>query len=402
MQGLLDKKFLIIALAASLLGYAFSFLLLEHHYESKAGVISQHLCGTSPDSGCNLVNRSDFSSIAGIPVALLGMVYYSIALVLILSLFKKESEESIRLLFSMSLFGLFIDFGLLMLSVVVLNTLCKLCAVTYLATAFLLWSSFMLHREKSMNVSFSFLQQIGRMPAISWVILFLLTSGHGFTNYFSYSLQAQSNQQDDKTNALLEQAFEEFYVQFKAQPAAKIQRIGLTPKGAQNPVIIIDEYADPMCPYCQLMYSRLKVFMQAQGAKVQFYYHPFPLDITCNKSMSRQLHAGACELSQAKLCAGKQGKFWEVHDEIFEKASMFKNGVSMANLSMLASVKSLNQAQFSQCYKGKKTELISDIQQANKLGVNSTPTFFVNGRKMPSLQAEILEYFMLKIIEKES
>ena len=74
----------------------------------------------------------------------------------------------------------------------------------------------------------------------------------------------------------------------------------------------------------------------------------------------------------------------------------------MANLSMLASVKSLNQAQFSQCYKGKKTELISDIKQANKLGVNSTPTFFVNGRKMPSLQAEILEYFMLKIIEKES
>ena len=61
------------------------------------------------------------------------------------------------------------------------------------------------------------------------------------------------------------------------QPAAKIQRIGLTPKGAQNLVIIIDEYADPMCPYCQLIHSRLKVFMQAQGAKVQFYYHPFPL-----------------------------------------------------------------------------------------------------------------------------
>jgi protein-disulfide isomerase/uncharacterized membrane protein len=398
MQGVLDKKFLIIALAAGLLGYAFSFLLLEHHYESKPGVISQHLCGTSPDSGCNLVNRSNLSSIAGIPVALLGMVYYSIALVLILSLFKKETEEFIRLLFSLSIIGLVIDFSLLILSVAVLNTLCKLCAVTYLATAFLLWSSLMLHREKSMNVSFSFLQQISKMPVMSWVILLLLTAGHGFTDYFNYSLQAQTNQQD----ALIEQSLEEEYVKYKATPAAKIQRNGLTPKGSENPVIIIDEYADPMCPGCQDMYGRLKVFMQAHGAKVQLYYHPYPLDNTCNKSMSRQLHAGACELSQAKLCAGKQGKFWEVHDEIFEKASMFKNGVSMATLSMLKSVKSLNQAQFSQCYNGKKTQLISDIKKANKLGVNSTPTFFVNGKKMGSFRPWYLELLLLKIIEKES
>ena len=73
MQGLLDKKFLIIALC--LASSTFSFLLLEHHYESKAGVISQHLCESSPDSVCNLVNRSDFSGIVGIPVALHGMVY---------------------------------------------------------------------------------------------------------------------------------------------------------------------------------------------------------------------------------------------------------------------------------------------------------------------------------------
>ena len=55
------------------------------------------------------------------------------------------------------------------------------------------------------------------------------------------------------------------------------------------------------------MYSRLKVFMQAQVPKCSFIITLF-LDITCNKSMSRQLHAGVVSFHKLS-CAGKQGKF---------------------------------------------------------------------------------------------
>jgi protein-disulfide isomerase len=135
---------------------------------------------------------------------------------------------------------------------------------------------------------------------------------------------------------------------------------------ADAPVTIV-EFTDYQCPFCKrhtknTMGQLVKEYVDA--GKVKYILREFPLV---------SIHPQAHKLSQAALCAGDQGKYWEMHDRFFAGKKPTPKTID-ADVEALG----LDGATFKECYdsgKHKKT-VDKDIADGSKLGVRGTPSFF--------------------------
>jgi protein-disulfide isomerase len=107
-------------------------------------------------------------------------------------------------------------------------------------------------------------------------------------------------------------------------------------------------------------------------------------------------HAQAPKASEAAHCAGEQGKYWEMHDRIF--ANQQSMGVPV--LKQHAIALGLNAAAFDQCLDSGKhaASIAEDMKLGESLGVQSTPTIYINGR--PVIGAQSYEYFQ-NVVDEE-
>jgi protein-disulfide isomerase len=126
------------------------------------------------------------------------------------------------------------------------------------------------------------------------------------------------------------------------------------------------EFADYECPYCQKVAADVNKLRADLGDKINFTYKDFPL----------QMHARAEKAAEAARCAGKQGKFWEFHDEIFHSKEL-----DVDQLKAQARALNLNSADFDKCLdSGEETAAVEkDRKEGETLGINGTPSFFING-----------------------
>jgi protein-disulfide isomerase len=149
--------------------------------------------------------------------------------------------------------------------------------------------------------------------------------------------------------------------------------------GPANAPITIVEFSDYECPYCrkwaQEVYHPL---LEAYPNQIRFVYRDFPLT---------SLHANAMPSAEAADCANEQGKYWEFHEKLF-------NGqLGKEAYQQYATELGLDIAKFNDCVNSNRyqDEVMSDYTWAANLGVESTPTFFVNG--IPIVGAQPLEVF---------
>jgi len=143
---------------------------------------------------------------------------------------------------------------------------------------------------------------------------------------------------------------------------------------ASAPVTLI-EFSDYQCPYCQRVEPTLKRVLATYKDKVRFVWKDFPLT---------QIHPQAFKAGEAAHCAGDQGKYWELHDVLFSKQSELQPD----DLKRHALTLGLNADTFNQCLDSSKhAERVRDgVSEGGQLGVNSTPTIFVNGRRLSGAQ----------------
>ncbi len=147
-----------------------------------------------------------------------------------------------------------------------------------------------------------------------------------------------------------------------------------TPAGNPSSAIIVSEYADLQCPACQAANEIIKKPLLAKyGQVVRFDFKHFPL---------KSIHRNAFEAAQAAECAADQGKFWEFIDAAYVNQKQ----LSSSALRTWAGELKLDGALFDRCVaSGIKADAVNaDYNQGSKIGVNSTPTFFVNGTRVTS------------------
>lgn len=171
------------------------------------------------------------------------------------------------------------------------------------------------------------------------------------------------------------------------EPRAEVGIDGNAIFGNPKAKVTIVEFADYQCPFCARMVPTLKDVIKKYDGKVNWVYRDFPLT---------EIHPEALPAAIAANCAGQQGKYFEMHHRLFEE---FKSlGSDLYN--KLATELSLDQGKFAACLKdpAQQAEVMKDQQVGQTIGVNGTPAYFVNGRRI-SGGVDLNEFS--KIIDEE-
>lgn len=131
----------------------------------------------------------------------------------------------------------------------------------------------------------------------------------------------------------------------------------------------IVEFEDFQCPYCKQAQSTLAQLESRYGNKIKVVHRDFPID---------QIHPLARRAAEGARCANEQGKFWIYHDKLY--ATTLTSDPNQ--LSGLAKNAGLDEESFEKCLASGqfKGAVQKDFDEGVKLGVSSTPTFFINGR----------------------
>ncbi len=149
-------------------------------------------------------------------------------------------------------------------------------------------------------------------------------------------------------------------------------------KGNKDAKITLIEYSDFQCPACALYYDIMKDVIDEFGGHIKFVYRHFPLK---SKHKNAELAAHAAE------AAGLQGKFWEMHDLLFENqeawSGLDKSEAENTFIGYAANL-NLNQKQFVDDMSSTKVKdkVNAQYESAQKAGLAGTPTFFFNGEQI--------------------
>jgi len=138
---------------------------------------------------------------------------------------------------------------------------------------------------------------------------------------------------------------------------------------ADAPVTLV-EYGDFECPYCGMAYAVVKSAQRELGEQLRFVFRNFPL---------AEAHPHARLAAQAAEAAAVQGKFWEMHDTLFQH----QDALEADDLTGYAKSLGLDMAQFARDLQDPKyaKRVREDFRSGVRSGVNGTPTFFINGSR---------------------
>jgi len=159
---------------------------------------------------------------------------------------------------------------------------------------------------------------------------------------------------------------------------ALIRNVGQPSMGTVGAPVVLSVYTDYQCPYCRdqakvLRANLLKTFPK----EVRLFIHDFPLE---------QIHPWARPAAIAGRCVLLQGEenYWKYHDWVFDQQKALGAETFRGMLMSWAPTNGIDSLQLTRCFDNKETdgEVTQDLAGAKKLGINSTPTLYVNGRKL--------------------
>jgi protein-disulfide isomerase len=191
--------------------------------------------------------------------------------------------------------------------------------------------------------------------------------------------KAYEKAENDFAATLRKTATVESYLRPPEAPMVKIAIDDQPIKGNPDASVTIVEFTDFQCPTCGKTAPILDDIMKEYGSRVRLVVRDFPLD----------MHKNAQKAAEAAEAAREQGKYWEY------TAILFKNQetLDVPKLKEYASQLGLDRARFDQALDSDKfyDKVARDLREGEKLGVNSTPTIFINGRRIRERTPEALK-----------
>jgi protein-disulfide isomerase/uncharacterized membrane protein len=400
-----NTTFLKIIVLLSLIGIGVSGKLLSIHNRFTTGAAGLTESCTVGGEGCNDVAASKYSEVAGVPLASIAMGYYFTLLLLAFWAFRNQqgANEPLYTAFFLSTLAVVVTVVMFSISNYVLGKFCQYCAMLWvvnLAVWPLLVKQLGLGWGNALGANAELLgggKVNLRKDRLSGAF------GIGLSCLLVFSaigVAWKSNAASDapaEDPAKLIEAFEKapkvvVPADYSGGPSAK---------GAMNgtPVMDMVELGDFQCPGCKMAAQFLKPFVAAHPDKVRLTFHNYPLDNSCNPAMQRPLHMMACTLARGSLCAARQGKFWEYHDQIYARQSE-ENGPGIVD-DVVKDI-GLDTSAFQACLKDFATEMTlqKDMQLGELVGLESTPTLIINGHKMVGGHSPAALEALLGAIEK--
>jgi protein-disulfide isomerase/uncharacterized membrane protein len=377
--------------------YLYSFHIALLMGEIKSGL----LCGTDSGLGCNSVSASPYSSVLGLPLASWGAIFYgTLALLGVGSLiFRRDCGQAfLRWAFFLAASGLAFDLYLAHIMIFRIRAACWLCIATYgINFAIIIGLVKQAGRASEPRIPLlsifpgtgegrpidSYYRNVIKGLLIGGILLAAVIGIAG-SQFLTKSLTGNDHDRLAKVTENLSRQKPQF-IDVKNRPFM----------GSEDANLTVVEFSDFLCPYCAKASQYLKLAGSGNHDRARIVFRHYPLDKSCNRRLSSDLHPGACMLAEGAACADEQNKFWTFHDIAFGT----KGKISRSVVQNIATRIKLDLSNFNSCLdSGRGLQVVNeDIEAAIDAGVKGTPTLFINGRRLrgvpkPWVLNEILQF----------
>jgi uncharacterized membrane protein len=369
----------VIGLAA-----ASSSLFIHYRLLTQPGYMSP--CDINATFSCSDAYRSPYGSLFGVPVALFGVLWFAFVIVLVAVASRGPAAVGESLpgyLFAWSTIGLAVTLYLAYAAFFILKELCVFCLVTYAAVIALFIITGSATAIPMLSLPRRFVRDLGvlvaRPAALVVAVVFLAASVLGIVFFPRNLTPAQQAVADAATPAQplstdQRSDFEQFWA---AQPRE------IVPVSNEGAAVLIVKFTDYCCPACSSSYFMLNPILAKYDAEmpggVKLISKDYPLDQSCNPSLPQTVHPAACAAAVAVRLADQHRKRAEMEQWLYSNQPGLTRDIVREAARTVAGVADFD-AQYDRTIEAVKL----DITLGQQLHVMSTPTFFVDGVRVPA------------------
>jgi uncharacterized membrane protein/protein-disulfide isomerase len=362
-------------LAFAGLASALASLYVHVQMARQPGYLS--FCDVSALVSCTQVYQSRYASLAGVPVALLGALWYAGVLMVLAGTrwgWPGLRENGVGYVFLLATPGLGFVLYMAWASLVLLKTVCLMCLVTYVAVAGIFIVSGTRTSYPMITIPRRLLADaraaVASPVALALMLVFLVTATTAvafFPRATPAGTQAAGQAPSDRQS--------EFLRFWQAQPRVQV------PVSADGAAVLIVRFSDFQCPSCAQSYKDYKGILasysnQYPGA-IKVVNKDFPLETECNSSLTRDVHLAACEAAAAERMARAKGRGEAMEDWLYT------NHLTLTPASVRQAAAEVGGVtDYDAQYPAMISQIKGDVALAAVLGIRVTPTFFINGVKL--------------------
>lgn len=379
---------------------------VHHRLLTEPGYVS--VCDINATFSCTQAYLSTYGSLFGVPVAILGAIWF--ALVLALLLFSGGAVPAFRenvaaYIFALSTAALAVVLYLAYASFFILDALCLLCIASYIAVIGLFIvsgaaSTVPMNRLPS-RLGRDLRAMIASPLAIAVALVFVAGAGAAVALFPREARPAAAAATGTAAPGAVDAdghpiAPAQVPAQFEAQwAAAPRENIGVSSDGAKVLIVKFNDYQCPACADAHRMYNGIiKALQEKHPGQIKSINMDYPLEPECNPNVGRDLHPGACEAAASVRMARPLGKADEMEAWLYGNQGAMTADTVRAAAQRIAGITDFN-ARYPEVIR----EVQRDIAAGGALRVGSTPTYFINGVRIAG-QLIPAEWFQ-KAIELE-
>ncbi|MFQ5665503.1 MAG: thioredoxin domain-containing protein [Candidatus Binatia bacterium] len=387
MRDRLKKALPVIILAV--IGLGVSVTIEALHRKLATDVNYTSFCNVSARVNCDVVLGSRYASLAGFSVATWAILYY-LGILGLAGGGVAARRASMRatlaaLAFASAVWGVLFSIYMAVIAFAVLHAVCMMCGTLYLVNVGLFGTAWRLRSALRVGRRRQAARRSGQDQLVfaSSLIVALALVGLG-------SWEALGRGGQLATAAAIQRQRPDFYRWYFARPVAQLPAdTGRNARGDPNAPVTIVEFSDFECGHCAAFHKSLEEVLHRVGRDVRVVFRHFPLDRSCNPGVPTRVHPEACLAAVASECAAEQGKFWQFQDLLFTH----QRQLGRAFLLQYAARVGLDVPRFTGCLGSStaRARVERDAQEGAELGIDSTPTIFINGRRIKgALDPELL------------
>jgi uncharacterized membrane protein/protein-disulfide isomerase len=371
-----NVRLLLAVLALAGLASALMSLYVHHQLLSRPGYLS--FCDVNATVSCTQVYQSRYAYLAGVPVALLGALWYAAVLIVLAGAqwgWRSLRENAPGYVFVLSTAGLGFVLYMAWASLVVLKVVCLMCVATYVAVAALFIVSGTRTPYPMLTIPRRLLQDAKAAlasPAALALILVFLAGATAAVAFFPRGGDAAAPETGQAAQA---DRSSEFVRWWDAQTRTQL------PVASDGAAVVIVRFSDFQCPSCAATYREYKPIFARYAAQypgaIKLVQKEFPLETECNTALARDIHLAACEAAAASKAAHAKGRGEAMDDWLYTNSATLTPASVRQAAGEVGGV-----ADFEAQYRSLINTVKGDIALATILGVKVTPTFFINGVKL--------------------
>jgi uncharacterized membrane protein/protein-disulfide isomerase len=377
----LARKLLV---AFGVLGLAASSAAVWVHYHLIVNPDYTSFCDVSATVSCKQAYVSRYGSVAGVPVAVGGLVFFALVLLLVWGSRGKSriADSAPAYIFSLSTLALAVVLYLAYASFFILKEVCPLCVATYVAVAGVFVMSGGASSVPLSSLPKRVLRDAGALISNPVALVVALLFAGGVASAVAFFpraeerpvVQVQPLAQDQRTE--LERWWD-------LQPKTDM------PYSNDGAKVLLVKFNDYQCPPCRGTYFAYEQVLEKYKDRPKDFKYElkhFPLDPACNGGVSNLIHPAACDAAAAAVMAQSKGTFDKLTDWFFMHQDQLSPSTVRTAAKDVGGITDFD-AEYAKAIQQVKT----DAATGAALGVNSTPTFFLNGRKIAALPPAALE-----------